>query len=292
MTRTVGVVDDEISEIVRGYTAPNETRFGQVHYLEAGAANESRTPLYCLHATAYSGETFVPLMRLMARNRRVVALDTPGYGSSASPGEQVDISQYAHAIAEAIRATQKASENRKPVDIFGYHTGALIAIELAVLYPELVNRMVLNGIPFFEGSDAIEWRRKLVHETTLGESFDQFRHRWDYFVTQRASAMPLARAFQNFVDELRSYPRDWWAHKALFEYDARNRLPLVKSRVRVINIGSPLSVFSSNAAALMPLASVVELTEVKQAPLDTGVGLLAPLITDFLDAKEFSRVVG
>jgi pimeloyl-ACP methyl ester carboxylesterase len=253
-------------------------RFGQVHYREAGSSSDA--PLYLLHATAYSGQTFVPLMELLAHQRRVIALDTPGYGGSDGPPAMIDLAHYAQAIAEAIQATRP---DTRPVDIFGHHTGAMIAVELAAQFPELVRRMALIGIPFFEGTDKAVWRNRLVQEHALGESLDQFRHRWEYHVAYRPIGMPLTRAFDNFVDELRVWPQDWWAHKALFDYDARPRFAKVACPVKVIDLEIPLGPYSRAAAALMPEAVLHKLPEVSVAPLDLGVGLIAPVIADFMD---------
>lgn len=257
-------------------------RYGQVHYREAGEPLDAMsTPLYCLHATAYSGQTFGPLMELLAERRRVIALDTPGYGGSDAPPGIIDLAQYAQAIAEAIQATRRGAG---PVDVFGHHTGAMIAVELAAQFPDLVRRMTLIGVPFFEGTDKAIWRTRLLRESALGESLDQFRHRWEYHVAYRPTGMPLTRAFDNFVDELRAWPRDWWAHRALFDYDARPRLAKVTCPVQVIDLEIPLGPYSRAAAALMPSTTINRLPEASVAPLDLGVGLIAPVIGDFMDA--------
>ena len=60
---------------------------GQLHYRRAepppGVAR--RVPVVCLHQTPTSSLEFEPLMRELASDRVVVALDTPGYGGSGGP---------------------------------------------------------------------------------------------------------------------------------------------------------------------------------------------------------------
>ena len=261
--------------IERSYVAG---RFGQLHLWDTGAAGAA-PPLYCLHATAYSGQTFLPLMRELAPHRRVIALDTPGYGGSDGPDTQVPFEAYADALAEAIRSSRPDS---RPVDLFGYHTGVMLAVEIAARHPELVRRIVLIGIPYFVGADRDAWRARLVHETALDESFEQFRQRWDYFIRDRTPGLALDRAFACFVDELRAYPREWWAHDALFDYAATERLPRVVAPVRLINLASALAGPSRAAAALMPKASVVELPQLGGAPFDLGASVLAGEFEAFL----------
>ena len=262
--------------IRRGYV---DGRFGQVHYSRTTEI-VAQPALYCLHATAYSGQTFLPLMTSLGDRRQIIAIDTPGYGSSDRPSEEVDFPTYAKTIAEAmfaIEATDSAS-----VDILGYHTGALLATEIAALFPKLVRRLILIGIPFFSGDEKAAWRKKLVHVTELTQSFDQFQHRWDYFIKHRTPGLSLSRAFDNFVDELRAYPHDWWAHKALFEYDAGLRLPLVQAHTLILNPAGALSSFSRDAAALLPNAMVIECPRIGGAPFDLATEQLADEIGRFL----------
>jgi pimeloyl-ACP methyl ester carboxylesterase len=256
----------------RGYL---DAGWGQLHYRELGSG--ARPALVCLHATAYSGRSLSPLLAPLARDRRVVALDTPGYGGSDGPEAPVAFERYAEAIGDAI-----ARLDAGPVDLFGYHTGALIATELAVRRPALARRLVLIGVPFFQDDNKPAWRARLVHPTTLTEDFEQFRERWTYLVAHRAAGMPLSRAMDNFADELLVYPREWYAHHALLEYDAAPRLKLVRQPVLIINPASPLADASRAAARRMANAPRQELPDVSGAIFDTAADVLAPRIECFL----------
>ena len=269
--------------IRKGYV---DSRWGQLHYREAGhdASLPGFRPLVCLHATAYSSRTFVPIMQALANGRRVIAIDTPGYGESDGPDAPVPFDAYAEAIAGSLRRLV----DDEPIDVFGYHTGASIAIEMAAMAARSIERLVLIGIPFFEGSERDIWRAKLVHRHGLEASFDQFAARWDYFITHRTSGLSLERAFECFVDELRVYPRDWWAHASLFEYDARPRLAAVGHPILVINPTGALAEASRAAARVMPHATVVEMPSLTGAIFDLGTAPLASCIDGFL-ARDRSK---
>ena len=249
-------------------------RWGQVHYREAGAG----PMLACLHATAYSSRSLVPLMQALAGHRRVLALDTPGYGQSDGPPAQVPLGDYAAELAEAI--AQRADG---PADLFGYHTGALLAAEIAAVRPELVRRLVLIGIPVFTPAEKPSWRDKLVRPTALGPSLAQFQDRWDYLVTHRPDGLSLPRAFDNFVDELHAYPREWWAHAALFEHDPAPQLARIACPALVINPAGPLADASRRAAALLPDARVIEMPDLHGAVFEKAAGRLAAAMAAFLD---------
>jgi pimeloyl-ACP methyl ester carboxylesterase len=247
--------------------------WGQVHYRESGTG----PTLVCLQATAYSGRSVAPLMSHMG-GRRVVAVDTPGYGGSDGPPRPVVFEAYATAVADAVALIAPGER----VDVFGYHTGALIAAEIAAQRPTLLRRMVLMGVPFFKGEEREEWRRRLVHPTALSCGLEQFQDRWDYLVTARAGGVSLQRGFENFVDELFVYPREWWAHAALFEYEAATRLAQICCPVLVINPVTPLAAASRAAAAAIPGAVVREMPEVTAAPFDTAADVVAGAIEAFL----------
>jgi len=261
----------------RGYA---RCRFGQVHYREAAGCAEV-PPLFCLHATAYSGRTFEPLMAELAPGRRVVALDTPGYGGSDFPPEGAAVADYAEALREAL---DDIAGTAVPVDLLGYHTGCSFAVEIAARHPARVRRIALSGIPFFPGPEREEWRRRLVHESRLTESLSQFEARWDYLVARRAPELPVEHAYANFVDELRAYPRESWAHRAIFESDLAPRLANVRAPTLVLDTDSPLSGPSRAAAALIPGARVVTVPGLPGAPLETGAPRLGAEIRRFLDS--------
>ena len=141
-------------------------------------------------------------------------------------------------------------------------------------------------MPVFTGAEHAAWRRKLVDPRELNDGFDQFRERWDYFVTRRAPGLPLARAFGWFVDELRAYPRDWWAHAALFDYRAGPRLPAVTAPVLVLNPDAPLAAASRAAAAVIPDATVMELPELGGPVLELHADRIAAEIDGFLAPVE------
>lgn len=122
----------------------------QVHYRRAGEG-----PAFVLmHESPLSSQSLERLIAALAERFSVLALDTPGYGSSdALVGfEQPEIDDYARAAADTLEALDVQS-----CAVYGAHTGAAIALELAVQRPDLVTAAVLDGLPVFtpEERDAL-----------------------------------------------------------------------------------------------------------------------------------------
>ncbi len=114
---------------------------GLIHYRHAGApANEP--PLWMMHAAPASSRSLEPLIGALAARRRVYAPDTPGYGDSAPLATAApEITDYADAMLRSLDAL-----GLDVVDLYGFHTGAHIAIELALAAPQRVRRVVLDGL--------------------------------------------------------------------------------------------------------------------------------------------------
>ncbi len=260
--------------------------FGQIH-VRLSPAVATPPPLVALHATAYSSQSFLPLMTALEGKRQVIAVDAPGYGESDRPAGQPDMPAYADAIGAAIAGVGSAA-----VDLLGYHTGAYMAAELAIRQPHLVRRLVLIGVPYFEAIGVNEWRERLCREHALGENLEQFAERWEYFVTARDPRVSLDRGFANFVDELKAWPVGSAAHKAMFDWDADSRLPLVTQPVLILNPQGHLAEASRAAAKLIRDCTTRELPWLEGPVLETVPRELAEEIDAWLgfDALSASRL--
>src|SRR6185312_10755882 len=78
-----------------------DTPQGQIHYRERGEGK----PLVLLHQTASSGVMWERAMRLWPEGRRLVAMDTPGFGNSFRPEAKPDgLAWYAARLADLLDA--------------------------------------------------------------------------------------------------------------------------------------------------------------------------------------------
>ncbi len=112
-----------------------------VHYRRAGQG----PPLVMLHGSPGDGQMLTEEIEACAAFFTVFALDTAGFGySDALPGEVLTVQDLARATAEAMEAL-----GLPPCPVYGTHTGAAIAIELGVGWPERVSGLVMEGLPAF-----------------------------------------------------------------------------------------------------------------------------------------------
>ena len=260
-------------------------RFGQVHVHIAEALDEAtgKTPLMCFHPTALSGDFYRDYMLDMSTDRRVMAMDTPGYGRSDPPPEPQPLGELAGSAADTLDALGYGAEGQGAVDVIGYHTGAFIAAELAIVRPDLVRRLVLPGIPFRVGEERRQLYEQYARPKELAEDGSNAMEVWRFWVTDRHPDVSLQRGASHFVDHLQSGPYAWWAYHSVFSYPAEERLPLVRQPVLVPNTHGNLQEQSRQAAKLMADVRVVEMPDLSHGAFDVGADRLAAVSREFLD---------
>ena len=121
-----------------------DTAEGQIHVRTAGAGR----PVLLLHQTPRSADEYRDAIPLLARDFRVIAMDTIGYGDSYKPARTCSIEDYA---AGALRVLDGLGVGAAAV--VGHHTGAVIGMELAAAHPERVERLVLSNGPYIDAAD-------------------------------------------------------------------------------------------------------------------------------------------
>jgi pimeloyl-ACP methyl ester carboxylesterase len=99
----------------------------------------------CLHPAPHSGAYFDQFLPLL--NCPAIAPDYPGHGNALPPPELPDIAAYAQAMLKIV-----STDCAETVALLGFHTGCLVAIEMALQRPEAVSQLILIDIPYFTGA--------------------------------------------------------------------------------------------------------------------------------------------
>ena len=100
----------------------------------------------------------------LAPDRLVLAPDTLGNGHSDKPPvDRAEIGYYSGVLSEALDGL-----GIEKVDVWGSHTGALIAMEFAVRYPGRVRRLGMDGSPCsIRPSSRRPWRTTSLPSTPI-----------------------------------------------------------------------------------------------------------------------------
>jgi len=256
-----------MSNYQRGYV---NCRFGQIHYHRAWPAAESvRTPLAFFHQNHKSAFEYDMLLREMGRDREALAFDTPGYGSSDGPPDVPTMADYAGSMANALDGLGFGAHGKGAVDVFGLHTGVLIATELALTRPDLVRRIVMSGVPYRSPERRREILESLPRDQKLTEDGAWIKDRWQVLVADRSKDVPLERAARVFAEAIRPLDKHWYAYDAVWNYPLAERLPQLVHPVAILQTHEPLLDETRRAhAELLPQAHYVEIPEVQVNILD------------------------
>ncbi len=160
----------------------------RVHYRTCGRG----PPLVLLHGSPGDSQVVAHEMAAAAPHFACFAIDTPGFGGSDPLiAEGLTVADLARATAAAIDALGIG-----PCTVYGTHTGALIATELAAGWPDRVTAVVVEGLPIF----------------TEHEIADLFEGYGDYFASLVTDPLGshLTATWVRFRDQFTWFP---WASR-------------------------------------------------------------------------------
>jgi pimeloyl-ACP methyl ester carboxylesterase len=267
-----------------------DTSFGQVHYRTAAPAAGGR-PLVLIHGSPSSARSLEPLANRFAAERPVFALDTLGNGDSAAAPADADMALFARAHREAIDALGLNS-----FDLYGTHTGANLACEIAIAWPGRVGRLILDGMSLFPEDQRADF---LTHYAPPLEISSDGRHLlwlwqflrdgyifWPWYrhgaENLRGVGVPGPDALHDrFVEVVKAARTYRVSYNAAFAYPTAERLPLVRTPTLVACAQSDmLLVYQDEVVRLMPNArKLVSAERLADADAHTFDQLVA-----FLDA--------
>ncbi len=128
----------------------------------------SREPTIVLvHPTGTSARVLAPLAAALAGRYRVVCPDRPGWGEAPSLGDAPRAAYYERHgrwLVERIR------ELRGPCEVFGWSSGAFIALHAAVLAPDVIQAVHLYEPPLGSSRDHEDRARIVELARVLGWS--------------------------------------------------------------------------------------------------------------------------
>lgn len=106
----------------------------------AGRAPRECLPVVLVHGLGISSAYFVPAAERLAAHLDVYAPDLPGHGRSDDPARPLDVTD----LADALRAWMLVMRIDR-ASLVANSMGCQTAVELAVRYPDVVDRLVLIG---------------------------------------------------------------------------------------------------------------------------------------------------
>lgn len=260
----------------RGYI---DARCGQLHYYEQGRG----PPLVLLPQAPASGRLFEKAMRfLAAANFRAIAIDTPGFGMSDVPASPPTISEYADNVYDFL-----VGFGIEKAHFLGHHTGAMIAANLAVRWPENVISVILNGPPLLTQSDLKAFADiKPGPEPKFADGSHLIRA-WERRTSFTPGWRDVEIMHRRLVDQLSAGDTAWYGHHAAFAHDFRSDFLAVSQPAMILtNTGDDLYAQAKTGRQLRPDFAYVELEGGTHDIVDEFPERWSASVTSFLDQQE------
>jgi len=247
---------------------------GQIHYRMT--PRQTVMPLVLLHQTPSSSAMYKALMAELAPDFWCIAPDTPGFGQSDRLVDGVTIAEYATAVLSLLQ-----SFNVEACYMFGHHTGASIAVQLAHDHPDFVSKLALSGPPLLTDSQ-IAYLKTTLPENKLDINGRFLTDLWQRLRNKNPNG-EIALTLRETITSLQCQDSYQAAYYAVFDQDFAGQLAALTCPV-LLMAGEQDSLFAS----LEPAAKLVRNGRSHTIPnagtyiCDEQPQIIANLLRDFL----------
>jgi pimeloyl-ACP methyl ester carboxylesterase len=192
-------------------------------------------PIVFVHGLSGSWPNWLEQLPAFASNHRVIAMDLPGFGHSPMPNERITISMYARIVDALCEALGVSAAT-----LVGNSMGGFVSTELAIAFPQRVERLVLvsgAGLSTYRHRDVERFEpylQRLVPMINLYTGWTAARSDWVTsrpglrnvtlgFVTRHPSRLPAALA----AEQVRGIGKPGFSEalRANIDYPISERLP-------------------------------------------------------------------
>lgn len=192
-------------------------------------------PIVFVHGLSGSWPNWLEQLPVFAESHRAIAMDLPGFGHSPMPNERITISTYARILDGLLEALGVSAAT-----LVGNSMGGFVSTELAIAFPQRVERLVLisaAGISTYRHRDVERlepYLRRVAPMIALYTGWTAARSDWMArrpglrnmtlgLVTRHPSRLPSALA----AEQLRGAGKPGFmeALRANIDYPIKERLP-------------------------------------------------------------------
>jgi pimeloyl-ACP methyl ester carboxylesterase len=203
-----------------------------VNYIDIGSGD--RHPIVFVHGLGGQWQNWLENIPRAALERRVIALDLPGFGLSPMPHREITIPGYGRTVNALCDRLGLGL-----VELVGNSMGGFISAEVAIQFPQRVDRLILVSAAGITSADLD--RRPVLTVGRMATALTHWSAPLDRKIASRAKARHLALAF---VARHPSLLKPDFAYEGFFkgtgkpgfndallaclEYDFRERLPEIR----------------------------------------------------------------
>jgi pimeloyl-ACP methyl ester carboxylesterase len=210
----------------------------RVNYVDIGEGE--REPVVFVHGLGGCWQNWLENIPRFAQERRVVALDLPGFGYSEMPDGEISVSRYGRCVNAVCDRL-----GLEKIALVGNSMGGFVSAETAIAFPERVERLVLAAaagisITNLSRQTAMTWARTVSAVATYGAARHRvvaarprLRHVALALVARHPSLLKPDLVYEGLM---RGVGKEGFmpAMHALLEYDFTDRLPEIRCPTLVV----------------------------------------------------------
>jgi pimeloyl-ACP methyl ester carboxylesterase len=248
---------------------------GQIHYRIEGSGD----PVLLLHAATTSSLEYAKVIQFMSKSYCAIAMDFLGNGDSDQPPYQYQVEDHARTVVSFMDYL-----GIKKANVVGHHVGGKVALELAVTWPQRVNKLVLSSVgykPEAGESIVVNDPVKDLNFTGRVDIKPDGSHLIEWWRRASLWGHPLDVVEERALEYHKAGPRGEEIHWAGAAYKPKTKakLPLINCPTLVLSTtNDPWRVFAEAEKRLIPNSKV---TIIENGPID--VNRLMP--------KEFAEAI-
>ena len=247
---------------------------GLLHVWSWQGEDSALPPLVCLPPVPYGGRFFQTFATEL--DGSVWSADLPGYGSSDGLVGPPTVGGYTDAMVPMLSLMEQ------PAWLLGFHSGALVAMEMTNQYPERIAGLILVDVPVFSGPEMAEVRASLTNAPDYLSQHDPLNGLFQAMVVDRLDRVPYERALNLFLDFIGAGEARNAGFHAAANYDARGPSEQLTHPTLVIATNSSLRDGTLQVAEWIPNATLVERADITMPAFELGANTLARATRDFM----------
>ena len=247
---------------------------GQLHVWQWRGSQSALPPIVCLPPVPYGGRFFDSFAQ--AYDGPMWSADLPGYGFSDALVDPPTVGGYTDAMTPLLNAPDQ------PVWLAGFHSGALVAMEMANQYPDQVSGLLLVDVPVFSGPDMADLRESLTEPPKYLEQEDPLNGLFRSMVADRLDKVAYPRALDLFFDFVGAGEARNAGYHAAANFEAKPAAKKVAQSALVIATRSSLRDGTLQVAEWLPQATLVERDDITMPAFELGAKSIASLAGDFV----------
>jgi len=227
-----------------------ETKHGQIYYWTAGQGE----PILLIHQSSSSSEEYAGMVPYLADKYQVISYDWSGHGNSDDPNQELGVEEYTDNALAVLRHL-----NIENCHVLGHHGGALLAMNLAYLFPDQIQKVMLSGTSGLKEKEESEKFKKNLpsaRKDILGKDGDSILAAWKRYVNYLPDAEPN-EILRPFLNSIMTRIRPYDAHHGVLNWDRTLALNSLKDKSVLLLQGS-LDAFVSKQETLLEILPKAE----------------------------------